>query len=475
MNKIILLTTIFMSYIMASNISLKPGQSKIFYTDQEITTVFASDPKVFDYQIIAPNKIVVYSKSDGYGEIKVFSNNKTIIDLRANIDSESDNLVKITKVIEKRYPGANVKLEKISAINNSQKGYIISGNVPNEEVRENAYLTAATALGLSIKIDNTRKQNAVVTSQQGVSLSSALGGGSENLNFLAKNRVDGLVDAMIVDAPKQVNVKLVVADVEKGIVEKLGIDFNQGKFVLPILTGASIASGGSTSLLTNIKNFNITSFIDAIKDDRIAKVLATPNISVLSGESASFQVTSQYTPFSTTVTNNGDPVSSPQTPIDFGVSLTVQPRVYSKDRIVLNVSQEVSNIQSTVETNGASAANLKKRRTQSVIELADGDSFVLSGLVDERDIEQVNSVPLLGDIPFLGAAFRKSGITRTKTELIVIATVTLVSPTKEEFFDVPNFRTRSILSSLFNFPHIEDTLELKKEVLNFTQNVGFVK
>lgn len=457
----------------ASQLNLKPGQSKIFHTQKEITTAFASDPKIFDYKIINPTTIAVYSKADGYGEITLFSNSETIMQISAKVDEQSADLGKIAKIIEEQNAGAKVKIEKLSALSNTQKGYIISGTVPNEEIREKAYITAATALGLNLKRENIKKHMAIDSSKTGVEAQSKLSSESENLPFLTRVNADGLVDAMKVAAPKLVNVKLVVADVEKGFASKLGIDYNNGGiFRIPLLT----TNPFNTHIADNMKLLDITSIVTAIKNDSIAKVLATPNLSVLSGESASFQVTSQFTPFSASVDRSGNAVYSSTSPIDYGVTLAIQPRVYSKDKITLNISQEVSNIMNIVEQNGASAANLKKRRTQSVIELADGDSFILSGLVDERDREEVQSVPVLGDIPLLGAAFRKSAITRSKTELIVIATVTLQKASKEPYYDVPSYHPTSILGSLFAIPTLpENVREFKVEFEVFTQNLGFIK
>lgn len=468
------------SLLNAEVLEMRPGESQIFKTKKPIATVFASDPKVFDYKIINSRTIAVYSLANGYGEVIAFGENKegneTLLKIQANIDSDNANLMRIAKLIESQNPNSSITLKKLTVANNNQtdskKGYIISGSVPDEESKDKAYLTAATALGLTLKRDGVRKQSAVVTSQQGVSLgNSALSGGNENLEFLEKHSVDGLVNNLIITSPRQVNVKLIIADVEKGIVEKLGINYNNGGiFKIPLL------NPGSNFIQSIQSGINIEAIVEAIKDDSIAKILATPNISVLSGESASVQVTSQYTPISTTISNNGNAVSSPQTPVDYGVSLTVQPKVFSKNKIILNISQEVSNIQSIIERSGASAANLKKRRTQSVIELADGDSFILGGLVDERDIEQVKSVPFLGDIPLLGLLFRHTTFTRSKTELLVIATINITEPNSKNFIDLPTFSANHIAQSFFAIPQSWVRSNKSDEDLKyFVANIGFIK
>lgn len=470
--RIIIFLSCFLTILSANYLTLKPGESKVFSTKEKITTVFASEPKVLDYQVINSTTLAVFSKTNGYAEIKAFGEkgNNVILNISANIDTESPNLAKIAKLIERQNPDSKIKLEKLSIEENgnssSKKGYIISGVVPNLESRDKAYLTAATALGLNIKSDKIKRQNISKTSNTGVDISRD---GSENLDFLEKITIDGLVDDLEVLAPKQVNVKLIIADVEKSIVEKLGIDFNNGHFEIPI-TNSKIHS-----LPLNLKTIGITSIIDAIKDENVARILAQPNISVISGESATFQVTSQYTPTGMTIASNGVTEINPQTPIDYGISLTVQPKVYSKDRIVLNIAQEVSDIASVVEGKTTSTANIKKRRTQSVVELADGDSFILGGLIDERDIENLRGITGLGDIPILGGVFKKNSKTRSKTELLVVMTINLTKPVTQEYIQVPNIHKKTLFGSLFNIDNIQNIALKEAETANFISNIDFIK
>lgn len=427
----------FLGFLSAQKLSLKLGESRIFQINNPVKTVFASNPKVIDYKLIGTSTLAIYAKANGYGEIKVLggSNGRNILlNIEAVVDGQQDDLDRIAKIIEEQNPGSSIRISALSPNNESftgQRGYMISGSVPSEEARSRAYATAAAALGLSSRKDNVRKRDAVVTSTQGVQLQSA-GGGSENLDFLEKVSVEGLIDSLKVLSKNQVHVRLIIADVEKSLIDKLGLDLNGGILSIPLLTQGKLSAG----------NINLRSIVEAINDDRVAKILATPNISVLSGQSASFQVISQFTPISTTVAQNGTPISSPQTPIDFGVSLTVQPRIFSEDKIVLNISQEVSNIQSVVNINNATSANLKKRRSSNVVELSDGDSFVLGGLIDEKEILEEHGLPLLGSIPYLGNLFKKTTKTTAKTELIAVVTVSLTKPLKGHIAPIATLDSR---------------------------------
>lgn len=445
---------------------LSPAQSKIIVLQNHINTAFTSDSKICDYKIINENQLVVYAKDSGYCEIKIFGNepNKLIAALYITVDRFADKLNKIAKDIEKVNPGSKIMLRKLNpsldAKNKLKSSFMISGTVPNEQARDNAYNHAALALGLVSKIDKKKRTKTPGTSSNGHSIKEE---GDEYLMFLEKIRTDRLIDNLQITLANQVNVKLVVADVEKSIVDKLGFDYNQGVFKLDLLQNQHLG----------LKSFGLSSILEAIADEKVAKILAKPNLSVLSGESASFQVVSQYTPISTTLNNSGYAVSSVGSPVDYGISLSIQPKIFSKDRIVLHISQEVSNIQSVVSANGASSANLKKRRTSSVVELADGQSFILAGLVDEADTQLDNGISGLKKVPVLGGLFKKVNNERKKSELIILVTVNLANPLENEYAYVPNFEIKSFMEQFFNISNLKNAYA--NEGLDFFKHTGFIK
>lgn len=458
---------IFSSLVFAQEITISKGSSREFRTSANITTVFTSDPKIVDYRIVNSKQVIIYANELGEASVKVFGNkngkqNEVLFALEIKVDSNKVSLKNLEKLIEGRVPGSSIKIEKLSLP--EVPGYIISGNVLDEGGRDTVYNMAVIGLGLEPEKVETKALGASRTSQR-----SASDDDDEDsvLKFLTRYESPYLIDRIQIELLRQVNVKLIVADVEKNLADKLGFDFNGGSFILPLF------QGDQSSRWLNFSSSNFLITIDAIKNEQTAKILAQPNLSVISGESAKFSVTGQYTPITNTVTFGGQPISSPGTPRDYGISLTIQPKVIGSDRIVVRISQEVSNIQSIIEKNGASAANLKKRRAESTIEVADGQSFVMGGLLDERDNENVSSIPFLGDIPYLGALFRKTNITRSKNELIIIATVTLVKPFSGSA-TLFNYRNRSLADSWFNVSRskLEDD---QGEMNSFIQNIGFIQ
>lgn len=166
--------------------------------------------------------------------------------------------------------------------------------------------------------------------------------------------------------------------------------------------------------------------INALETSGFAYTLARPSLTVLSGMTASFLAGGEI------------PIPVPSTGSDsvsieykeFGVRLALTPTVVSRDRINLKVAPEVSELDYTNAVNiaGTQVPGLKVRRTDTSISLADGESFIISGLVSSSTRSGVDKFPGLGNLPILGAFFRQSTVNREDTELLMIVTPHLVQP-----------------------------------------------
>ncbi|MDN4545894.1 type II and III secretion system protein family protein [Pseudomonas sp. C32] len=166
--------------------------------------------------------------------------------------------------------------------------------------------------------------------------------------------------------------------------------------------------------------------INALEGSGFAYTLARPSLVALSGQSASFLAGGEV------------PIPVPSSGSDnvsieykeFGIRLTLTPTIVGKNRIALKVAPEVSELDFTnaVSIAGTVVPALTVRRTDTSISLADGESFVISGLISSHNDSQVNKFPGLGDIPILGAFFRDSVINREERELLMIVTPHLVQP-----------------------------------------------
>jgi pilus assembly protein CpaC len=157
----------------------------------------------------------------------------------------------------------------------------------------------------------------------------------------------------------------------------------------------------------------------------MARVLAEPTLVALSGQSASFLAGGEL------------PIPEPQglgtTAIvfkPFGIGLTVTPTVLAVNRIALKVAPEVSdlNYSNALMFNGVQIPSINTRRADTTVELGDGESFVVGGLVSRTTTSLVNKIPLLGDIPIIGAFFRDLNYSQNDKELVIVVTPHLVQP-----------------------------------------------
>jgi pilus assembly protein CpaC len=168
--------------------------------------------------------------------------------------------------------------------------------------------------------------------------------------------------------------------------------------------------------------------------------LAEPNLTALSGQEASFLAGGEYP---IPVVDNDGGVTIEYKP--FGVELTFTPRVVDKDIINLQLNAAVSGLDSTVTFNtntGFSVNAFRRRETSTVVEMRDGESFAIAGLLED-DFQDLNGqVPWLGDIPILGTLFRSASYERSQSELVIIVTPHLVTPTRGEALALPTDRIR---------------------------------
>ena len=168
-------------------------------------------------------------------------------------------------------------------------------------------------------------------------------------------------------------------------------------------------------------------FLDFLDEEGLSKILAEPTLVARSGESASFLVGGEVP---VPVAQGGAFGSITVEFKDFGVGLAFTPTVLAPDRIHLNISSEVSRLDFTfgVEIGGALVPGFATRRASTSVELGDGQSFMIAGLLNEEIREIAGKYPILGNIPILGSLFRSTQFLKDQTELVIIVTPRLVKP-----------------------------------------------
>lgn len=170
--------------------------------------------------------------------------------------------------------------------------------------------------------------------------------------------------------------------------------------------------------------------LSLLENKNLARTLAEPSLTAMSGQTASFLAGGEF-PFPS-VQNGGGTGGNSITVVfkEFGIRLNLTPTVLARNRIALKVAPEVSELDYTNGINiaGVVVPGLAVRRTDTTIELGDGETFVISGLISNTMKDNLDKVPWLGDVPVLGAFFRTPSISRNQRELIMVVTPHLVRP-----------------------------------------------
>jgi pilus assembly protein CpaC len=260
------------------------------------------------------------------------------------------------------------------------------------------------------------------------------GGGGGQAQSADKNV--RIINMLTVAAPQQVMLEVKVAEVSKTLIDELGaqatLNGSFGSWTFGLL--ANFLSGGAgkaAAVKSNKLPFGLA--IDAQKSDQLVKVLAEPNLMAISGQQASFLAGGKvFIPVAQTA--NGTTTITLQEE-DFGIGLTFTPIVLENGRINLTVAPEVSDLSPTGATvtspTGTTTAVLPlitTRRASTTLQVMDGQSFAIGGLIKNNVTGTINALPGAGEVPVLGALFRSTNFQQDRTELVFVVTPRLVKP-----------------------------------------------
>jgi pilus assembly protein CpaC len=238
-----------------------------------------------------------------------------------------------------------------------------------------------------------------------------------------------------------------VAEMSQSLMRRLGVNFSYlsaggNNFGISLLNNLTSAAVPAPSTIAGAVADNVnwifrfasggatwTMFIDALKENGLTKVLAEPTLITQSGRAASFLAGGEF-PIPVPQSSSGGGTTITIEYKTFGVGLNFTPTVLGNGKISMMVNPEVSELDFTrgVSLQGYIIPSLTTRRVSTVIELGDGQSFAVAGLLKDDVREVVRKFPVLGDIPVLGALFRSTSFQRNETELIIIVTPHLVKP-----------------------------------------------
>ncbi|MEQ5838149.1 type II and III secretion system protein family protein [Paraburkholderia acidicola] len=395
-------------------LDISVGSQQVVASGHALRRIAIGDPTVADVLIVKGDKaggVLLIGKSPGTTNLMLWER---------GTDVPLAYTVNVTAPASRTLLGPDTPSVKVLG-----DTALISGSTSTMERHQRAVAAAEIEAG-----QRSSQKTGATGSGKGGGGSGSVGGGS------------AIYDTSAVDTRSVVQVDVRVVEFRRSVLKQVGLDilkqsngFTFGSFAPSSLTSATFGPSPqftSTSpissafnLVFNSATHGISADLSLMETNNLARVLAEPTLVALSGQSASFLAGGEI------------PVPVPQglgtTSIEYkpyGVGLTLTPTILSPQRIGLKVAPEASELDYTnaLTINGVSVPALTTRRADTTVELGDGESFLIGGLIDRETISNVNKVPLLGDLPIIGAFFKQLSYSQSDKELVIIVTPHLVSP-----------------------------------------------
>lgn len=371
---------------------LSVGHSTVLRTQQRLRRVYVSNPEVIDSLTASPHELVLTARAGGSSSVAVWTEDgvTTLYNVISDLDlSEPGNALRLA------FPGERIGVES------QGRRLLLTGAASSPSV-----VDAALKLLASYSKD-------VVNSAQ-----------------------------LVLPHTPQVQLKVRIAEVDRTKLTQFGINILSGGKTTAVTQtqqfgAVALKDDGSLGLsdLLNIFVYNhdldLGAILTDLQQNQVLQVLAEPNITALSGETAHFLSGGEF-PFPVIQGSSGGLTSVTIQFRPYGVRLDFTPVVNPDHTIRLKVAPEVSALDYTnaVTISGYTIPAISTRRAETEIELQDGQSFAMSGLLDRRTTEKLSKMPGIGDIPILGELFKSRDINKSFTELVVIITPVLVDPLK---------------------------------------------
>ena len=412
-------------------IQVELNNAEIIKTEDVITGIVLGEPKIANTEHIAENQVLIFGRTLGVTNLiiwhgteeKPYSNPENYL---VRVYIPGDMLRQIKGRMVKLVPGT----ENI-AVESAKDGVLLYGDV-SDQITMDRIITIVKSFGVSPINMMTLRGTQQVQLEVKIAEITRSGAKQMGLSFLDTNnwtigvfsagKVGGSATA---DSSSSTNATISgVIDNVSGLVD-LTVSGAGDNYSSTMGSAIDITSPFSSAfqLVAHSLDDNLLGILSLLKQQGLSRVLASPTLVTMSGQEAEFIVGGEY-PYPV----QGD---SGQTNIEFkkfGVMLRFTPYVTGKESITINVSPEVSSLDFslTVMSGGVSVPGLRTRGGSTTLQLKDGQTFAMAGLLDEQTRTVISKVPLLGDIPILGALFTNKEFQRSETELVIIVTPRLV-------------------------------------------------
>ena len=399
------------AYRPTAQVQLSLGEGQMINLPRNVASVWTSNPKVADVHVNGPRQINLFGKEFGDATvIATAADGSVVYGAQVRV---SQNLPTINEVLRAVMPESDVRVMTVG------QTAILHGTVASPEDSTFAQQLAMTELNPGVDFSKPGAMCKIC-----------------------------VVNRMKVATPLQVTLKVRIAEVNRTVLKQWGINLlasdTTGGFQFGLAQGSGIAlptvddNGNSTparvirnaigSTLTgsgSLLGLDILGSLDIAANDGLVTILAEPNLTALSGETASFLAGGEF-PIPVSQSLGTVTIEYKQ----YGVGLAFTPVVLGDGRISMRVRPEVSELSNdgAVRLNNFLVPALTTRRAETTVELGSGQSFMIAGLLRNTASNNIDKAPFLGDLPIIGALFRSTQFRRQESELVVIVTPYLVRP-----------------------------------------------
>jgi pilus assembly protein CpaC len=375
-------------------IVLEVNKGTLIRLSAPAATVFIANPDIADVQVKSPSLIYLSAKSPGETVIYAVDASDSVL-VNSPVRVEHD-VSRLRSSLRQLAPGERISADSVDG------NLVLSGMVSDAGQADKVRALAASIAG-EVK-------------------------GSQVIN------------RMTVATPNQVSLHVRIAEVSLSALSAIGVNWHKlgSNLIISTNNPTTIANaiGSNTIIIGRVASQAISATIDALAQEGLVTDLAEPDLVALNGQTASFLAGGEFpVPIAgSSSSTNGVPTITVEFK-SYGVSLAFTPTILDAHHLNLRVRPEVSTLTNVGSVSVPISTDqvitipaLIVRRAETSVELGSGESFALAGLLQHTAEQDISKIPLLGDIPILGALFRSNRFQRNETELVIIVTPYLVSP-----------------------------------------------
>ncbi|MEO1487873.1 MAG: type II and III secretion system protein family protein [Pseudomonadota bacterium] len=444
----------------SQDINLSIGRGELVTVPGQMTDVFVANEGIADVQIKSQRQLYVFGRGGGQTTIYA-SNARGDIIWSANV-RVGTNIDSIDQMLALAMPQAEIGVATMGS-----NTVLLTGTVAAPEDAAEAERLVSAFLGNANVISRLRTATPLQVNLQvkfaevSRSLVRNIGGNLATYDFstggfrgaVGTGRTIGTGEFNL-DGPLAVGNGVLNPGLTVPVFDAAGnvVLNDNGTVATEVITGPGINSNGGTTIggLGELFGLDILAAFDLAERVGLITTLSQPNLTALSGETATFLAGGEFPiPISQGLGNVAIQYRN------FGVQLQYTPTVLSNGRISLRVKPEVSELssQGAIVLNGFQVPALTTRRTETTIELGSGQSFMIAGLMSNNSQNAIDKAPGLGDLPILGNLFRSRQFNRGESELVIIVTPYLVEPVNANDIKLPTdgFHTANEFQQLLGF------------------------